>query len=146
MAKNRAEPSDECLVLSLDVVLLTADGMVWESPCFWALGLVGSAGGTLWNTGSGNLCPLGDVHGGVKLLTLNRGGLLCVFFFPDVQKLMACGLDKPPKDESRSGEDTLRPVPAERGRAEPEEGDAAVPLPTLSITPAHGTALTTTPG
>lgn len=52
-------------------------------------------------------------------------------FPPDVQKLMACGLDKSPKDESRSGED------AERVRA--EEGDAAVPLPTLSITPAHGT-------
>ncbi|XP_042661964.1 KICSTOR complex protein SZT2 isoform X2 [Tyto alba] len=57
--------------------------------------------------------------------------------FADVQKLMACGLDKPPKDESRSGEDTLGPVCAERVRAEGEEGDAAVPLPTLSITPAH---------
>ncbi|XP_051652887.1 KICSTOR complex protein SZT2 isoform X5 [Manacus candei] len=55
--------------------------------------------------------------------------------FSDVQKLMACGLDKPPKDESRSGEDPLGPVCAERVRA--EEGDAAVPLPTLSITPAH---------
>ncbi|XP_074688336.1 KICSTOR complex protein SZT2 isoform X5 [Strix aluco] len=57
--------------------------------------------------------------------------------FSDVQKLMACGLDKPPKDESRSGEDTLGPVCAEQVRAEGEEGDAAVPLPTLSITPAH---------
>ncbi|XP_066857271.1 KICSTOR complex protein SZT2 isoform X1 [Anser cygnoides] len=57
--------------------------------------------------------------------------------FSDVQKLMACGLDKPPKDDSRSGEDTLRPVSAERSRPESEEGDAAVPLPTLSITPAH---------
>uniref|UniRef100_A0A8U8AQY3 Uncharacterized protein n=1 Tax=Geospiza parvula TaxID=87175 RepID=A0A8U8AQY3_GEOPR len=57
--------------------------------------------------------------------------------FSDVQKLMACGLDKSPKDESRSGEDTVGPVCAERVRA--EEGDAAVPLPTLSITPAHGT-------
>ncbi|XP_075615764.1 KICSTOR complex protein SZT2 isoform X3 [Balearica regulorum gibbericeps] len=57
--------------------------------------------------------------------------------FSDVQKLMACGLDKPPKDESRSGEDTLGPVCTERVRAEAEEGDAAVPLPTLSITPAH---------
>uniref|UniRef100_A0A8C3N101 Uncharacterized protein n=1 Tax=Geospiza parvula TaxID=87175 RepID=A0A8C3N101_GEOPR len=55
--------------------------------------------------------------------------------FSDVQKLMACGLDKSPKDESRSGEDTVGPVCAERVRA--EEGDAAVPLPTLSITPAH---------
>ncbi|XP_064521550.1 KICSTOR complex protein SZT2 isoform X8 [Pseudopipra pipra] len=55
--------------------------------------------------------------------------------FSDVQKLMACGLDKPPKDESRSGEDPLGPGCAERVRA--EEGDAAVPLPTLSITPAH---------
>ncbi|KAF4797089.1 Protein SZT2 [Turdus rufiventris] len=55
--------------------------------------------------------------------------------FSDVQKLMACGLDKPPKDESRSGEDTMGPVCAERVRA--EEGDAAVPLPTLSITPAR---------
>ncbi|KAM6327696.1 KICSTOR complex protein SZT2 isoform 6-T6 [Podargus strigoides] len=57
--------------------------------------------------------------------------------FSDVQKLMACGLDRPPKDESRSGEDTLGPVCAERVRTEAEEGDTAVPLPTLSITPAH---------
>ncbi|XP_009956679.1 PREDICTED: protein SZT2, partial [Leptosomus discolor] len=57
--------------------------------------------------------------------------------FTDVQKLMACGLGKPRKDESRSGEDTLRPVCAEQVRAEAEEGDAAVPLPILSITPAH---------
>ena len=66
-------------------------------------------------------------------------------FLPDVQKLIACGLDKPPKDESRSGEDTLGPVCAERIRAEAEEGDAAVPLPTLSVTPAHGTTLRTAP-
>jgi len=64
-------------------------------------------------------------------------------FLPDVQKLMACGLDKTPKDESRSGEDTLGPVCAEQVRAEGEERDAAVPLPTLSVTPAHGTALRT---
>ncbi|XP_075280815.1 KICSTOR complex protein SZT2 isoform X4 [Opisthocomus hoazin] len=57
--------------------------------------------------------------------------------FSDVQKLMACGLDKTPKDESRSGEDTLGPVCAEQVRAEGEERDAAVPLPTLSVTPAH---------
>ncbi|XP_030906559.2 KICSTOR complex protein SZT2 isoform X5 [Melopsittacus undulatus] len=57
--------------------------------------------------------------------------------FSDVQKLMACGLDKPPKDESQSGEDTLGPVCAEQVKDEAEEGDAAVPLPTLSITPAH---------
>ncbi|XP_067997638.1 KICSTOR complex protein SZT2 isoform X2 [Melanerpes formicivorus] len=57
--------------------------------------------------------------------------------FSDVQKLMVCGLDKPPKDESQSGEDTLGPVRAEQVQAESEEGDAAVPLPTLSITPAH---------
>uniref|UniRef100_A0A663MEW2 SZT2 subunit of KICSTOR complex n=1 Tax=Athene cunicularia TaxID=194338 RepID=A0A663MEW2_ATHCN len=57
--------------------------------------------------------------------------------FSDVQKLVACGLDKPLKDESRSGEDTLGPVCAEQVRTEGEEGDAAVPLPTLSITPAH---------
>lgn len=54
---------------------------------------------------------------------------------------MACGLDKPPKDESQSGEDTLGPVCAEQVKDEAEEGDAAVPLPTLSITPAHGTTL-----
>uniref|UniRef100_A0A803Y4C7 SZT2 subunit of KICSTOR complex n=1 Tax=Meleagris gallopavo TaxID=9103 RepID=A0A803Y4C7_MELGA len=30
--------------------------------------------------------------------------------FSDVQKLMSCGLDKPPKDESQSGESTLRPA------------------------------------
>lgn len=63
--------------------------------------------------------------------------MILFFFPPDVQKLMACGLDKSPKDESRSGEDTVGPVCAERVRA--EEGDAVVPLPTLSITPAHGT-------
>ncbi|XP_051481748.1 KICSTOR complex protein SZT2 isoform X2 [Apus apus] len=57
--------------------------------------------------------------------------------FSDVQKLMACGLDKPPKDECESGEETLGPVCAEQIRPEAEEGDAAVPLPTLSITPAH---------
>ncbi|XP_067157160.1 KICSTOR complex protein SZT2 isoform X3 [Apteryx mantelli] len=57
--------------------------------------------------------------------------------FSDVQKLMACGLDKPPKDESQAGADTLGPVCAERGMAEAEEGDTAAPLPTLSITPAH---------
>ncbi|XP_052521973.1 KICSTOR complex protein SZT2 isoform X3 [Tympanuchus pallidicinctus] len=57
--------------------------------------------------------------------------------FSDVQKLMSCGLDKPPKDESEAGESTLRPVCAEQDRAEAEEGDAAVPLPTLSITPVH---------
>ncbi|KAM6262729.1 KICSTOR complex protein SZT2 isoform 9-T9 [Porphyrio hochstetteri] len=57
--------------------------------------------------------------------------------FSDVQKLMACGLDKLPKDESRSGEDTLGPVCTERVRAEAEQRDAAVPLPTLSVTPAH---------
>ncbi|XP_064372150.1 KICSTOR complex protein SZT2 isoform X5 [Dromaius novaehollandiae] len=57
--------------------------------------------------------------------------------FSDVQKLMACGLDRPPKDESRAGADILGPVCAERGMAEAEEGDAAAPLPTLSITPAH---------
>ncbi|PKU46462.1 protein szt2 [Limosa lapponica baueri] len=57
--------------------------------------------------------------------------------FSDVQKLMACGLDKHPKDESQSGEDTLGPVCAEQVGAEAEEGDAAVPLPTLSVTPAH---------
>lgn len=56
---------------------------------------------------------------------------------------MACGLDKPPKDDSRSAEDTLGPVCAAQVKAESEEGDAAVPLPTLSITPAHGTALRT---
>lgn len=61
-------------------------------------------------------------------------------FPPDVQKLMACGLDKSPKDEIRSGEDTMGPVCAERVRA--GEGDVAVPLPTLSITPAHGTKST----
>ncbi|KAI1236749.1 hypothetical protein IHE44_0015002 [Lamprotornis superbus] len=55
--------------------------------------------------------------------------------FSDVQKLMACGLDKSPKDENRSGEDSMGPVCAERVRV--EEGDAAVLLPTLSITPAH---------
>lgn len=66
-------------------------------------------------------------------------------FLPDVQKLMTCGLDKPPKDESRSGEDTLGPVWAERVRAEAEEADAAVLLPTLSVTPAHGTNLRTAP-
>lgn len=67
-------------------------------------------------------------------------------FLPDVQKLMSCGLDKPPKDESQSGESTLRPVCAEQDRAEAEEGDAAVSLPTLSVTPVHGTALRTATG
>ncbi|XP_065596339.1 KICSTOR complex protein SZT2 isoform X2 [Cyrtonyx montezumae] len=57
--------------------------------------------------------------------------------FSDVQKLMSCGLDKPPKDESQSGEGTLGPVCAEQNRAEAEEGNAAVPLPTLSVTPVH---------
>lgn len=76
------------------------------------------------------------------MLTVQK---VILVFLPDVQKLMACGLDKSPKDESRSGEDPLGPVCAEQVRAEAEEGDAAVPLPTLSITPAHGTALRTAP-
>ncbi|XP_019386814.1 PREDICTED: protein SZT2 isoform X1 [Crocodylus porosus] len=55
--------------------------------------------------------------------------------FADVQKLVACGLEKPPKEEACPEEaDALPSSPQEDSRA---GADAAAPLPTLSVTPAH---------
>lgn len=65
----------------------TANGMVSESPSFWALAqvwlplnwcrLLGSAGSTVWSCshiqrGSRGICPLGSMDGGVKLFSMVR--------------------------------------------------------------------------
>ncbi|XP_074988028.1 KICSTOR complex protein SZT2 isoform X10 [Caretta caretta] len=56
--------------------------------------------------------------------------------FPDVQKLMACSLEKALKEDSSAGE-SLDPACGEPGRMGLEEAAAAAFLPTLSVTPAN---------
>uniref|UniRef100_A0A8C0J3F0 SZT2 subunit of KICSTOR complex n=1 Tax=Chelonoidis abingdonii TaxID=106734 RepID=A0A8C0J3F0_CHEAB len=58
--------------------------------------------------------------------------------FPDVQKLMACALEKAPKEDGSAGE-SLDPVCGELGRTRFEEAAVAFP-PALSVTPANGTS------
>ncbi|XP_032650188.1 KICSTOR complex protein SZT2 isoform X1 [Chelonoidis abingdonii] len=55
--------------------------------------------------------------------------------FPDVQKLMACALEKAPKEDGSAGE-SLDPVCGELGRTRFEEAAVAFP-PALSVTPAN---------
>ncbi|XP_044883359.1 KICSTOR complex protein SZT2 isoform X6 [Mauremys mutica] len=55
--------------------------------------------------------------------------------FPDVQKLMACALEKAPKEDGSAGE-SLDPVCGEPGRTRFEEAAAAFP-PAPSVTPAN---------
>ncbi|XP_073214108.1 KICSTOR complex protein SZT2 isoform X9 [Lepidochelys kempii] len=56
--------------------------------------------------------------------------------FPDVQKLMACSLEKALKEDSSAGE-SVDPACGEPGRTGLEEAAAAAFLPTLSVTPAN---------
>ncbi|CAM5172553.1 unnamed protein product [Natator depressus] len=56
--------------------------------------------------------------------------------FPDVQKLMACTLEKALKEDSSAGE-SLDPPYGEPGRMGLEEAAAAAFLPTLNVTPAN---------
>uniref|UniRef100_A0A8C3T1F6 SZT2 subunit of KICSTOR complex n=1 Tax=Chelydra serpentina TaxID=8475 RepID=A0A8C3T1F6_CHESE len=59
--------------------------------------------------------------------------------FPDVQKLMACALEKSLKEDGSAGE-SLDPACGEPGRTGLEEAAAVAFPPTLSVTPANGTA------
>ncbi|XP_038267923.1 KICSTOR complex protein SZT2 isoform X3 [Dermochelys coriacea] len=56
--------------------------------------------------------------------------------FPDVQKLMACALEKTLKEDGSAGE-SLDPACGELGRMGLEEAAAVAFLPTLSVTPAN---------